>query len=215
MTILDLDKKGGNGLAQELGDAALYIECDVTNRMAVRGALDQVMTKFSKIDVLINNAGIYPHSSFYNISDENWRKVFQIDLDAVFLCTQEAAQRMRQRKRGKIINVATNVIWMLVPHMSHYISAKSGVVGFSRAIANELGQDGITVNTIAPGAIMGLFEEHSAEDVQRMRQIVSFQALKRPLLPEDLTGPMVFLCSEDSDFMTGQVLCIDGGLAVP
>ncbi len=214
VAVIDIDEQSGVALAAELGERCAFMRCDVTDRASVKEAFAAVMSSFGGLDVLINNAGTYPHQEFEKITDDEWHRVFKLDLDAVFYCTQEAVSLMKGAKRGKIINVATNVVWMLVPHMAHYIAAKSAVVGFTRATAHELGQHGITVNALAPGAYMPLDSEQTDDNLRRMQQIVSFQAIKRPQIPLDLVGAMLFLCSDDSDFMTGQVLCVDGGLAV-
>ena len=214
VSIADLDERAGAALADELGDRCFFARADVSDRHSAGAAIESTADAMGGIDVLVNNAGIYPHRSFEDIEFEEWDEVMRVNLYSVFHCTKAAVPYLKEAGGGKIVNVATNLVWVLAPHMAHYIAAKAGVVGFTRGVARELGAYGITVNCLAPGANLppGELDERTMD---RMREIISFQVIKRPQFSVDLTGAVVFLCSSESDFMSGQVLCVDGGIAVP
>ena len=214
VSIADRDQKAGSALADELGDRCFFAKTDVSDRNSVQEAFDWMNEAMGGVDILVNNAGIYPHRAFEDIEFEEWDEVMRVNLYSVFYCSKAVVPFMKAAGGGKIINIATNLVWILAPDMAHYIAAKAGVVGFTRGVARELGAYGITVNALAPGANLPP-KDLDANGIERMREIVSYQVIKRPQMYVDLTGAVVFLCSSDADFMSGQVLCVDGGIAVP
>jgi NAD(P)-dependent dehydrogenase (short-subunit alcohol dehydrogenase family) len=218
VVVADLDGDGATALAGVLNERAqeertLAVETDVTSPASTARLVERAVERFGGIDVLVNNAGTYPHVPFESIGYEDWRRVLAVNLDSVYLCTRAVLDPMRTAGSGKIVNVATNLVWVGLEGMAHYIAAKAGVVGLTRALARELGPFGVSVNAIAPGAVVparGL----SAEGQARVEQIVSYQCIKRQLRPDDLTGTLLYLCSSDSDFVSGQILTVDGGLTM-
>jgi NAD(P)-dependent dehydrogenase (short-subunit alcohol dehydrogenase family) len=214
VAIADVDEGAGATLVDELGERALFVAIDVSDNESVQAGFGELGGRLGGIDVLVNNAGAYPHQAFEDIDADAWDRAMRVNLYSVFFCTKAVLPHMKGNGGGKIVNVATNLVWVMAPHMAHYIAAKAGVVGLTRGSARELGAYGITVNALAPGANMP-GEELSTREIERMREIISYQVIKRPQMHHDLTGAVVFLCSPDSDFMTGQVVCIDGGIAVP
>jgi NAD(P)-dependent dehydrogenase (short-subunit alcohol dehydrogenase family) len=204
----------GEALAGELGERAAFVALDVSDGPSVAEGFSALGEQLGGIDVLVNNAGAYPHQDFEDIGFDDWDRALRVNLYSVFFCSKAVVPYMKEAGGGKIVNVATNLVWVLAPRMAHYIAAKSGVVGFTRGVARELGAYGITVNALAPGANTP-DHELTAGEIERMREIIAYQVIKRPQMYVDLTGAVVFLCSPDSDFMSGQVLCVDGGIAVP
>lgn len=217
VVIADIADGAGETLAQQLNEragamCALAVRTDVTCEAEVEAMAERALDKFGRIDVLVNNVGSYPHLAFDDISYETWRKVMMINLDSVFLCTKAVLPEMKHQGKGKIVNVATNLVWIGLPSMVHYIAAKGGVVGFTRALAREMGEHGITVNAIAPGAIIPPIGSLTEDALARVEQIVGAQSLKWCQRPSDVVGALLFLVSADSDFITGQILTVDGGL---
>jgi NAD(P)-dependent dehydrogenase (short-subunit alcohol dehydrogenase family) len=217
IVIADRDGDAARQLAARLsaegGPRAIALTTDVTSEESTKAMAEAAERELGTVDVLVNNAGIYPHTDFEEISLDEWQHVMRVNLDSVFLCSRAILPIMKKAGRGKIINIATNLVWVGLAGMSHYIASKAGVVGFTRALAREAGHHGITVNAIAPGAVIPE-RELSEQAAARVNAIVAAQSLKRTLRADDLVGPLIFLASSDSDFMSGQILTIDGGLAM-
>lgn len=212
IAVADLDQVKCEALAADLVERIHIARCDVSDEQSVAAAFPVMIDALGGVDCLINNAGTYPHQHYEDITYADWRRVVHTNLDSVFLCTDQVVKPMREQKSGKIINVVTNLIWIMAPLMAHYIASKAGVLGFTRGAARELGAHGITINAIAPGANFPA-DPLDPAGMARMQEIISYQVLKRPQFAFDLTGAIVFLASDDSDFMSGQVLCVDGGVA--
>lgn len=216
VVIADIDGATAQTVAEELNrsfhrEVAVAVKTDVTSEEDTRKMAEVALERFGRIDVLLNNAGTYPHVEFDDIDYAGWKRVITVNLDSMFLCTKAVLPAMKQQGGGKIINVTTNLVWVGLKGMVHYISAKAGVVGFTRALARELGEHNITVNAIAPGAVIPE-AEYTETAKQRVAQIVDHQCVKRPQRKEDLPGIVIFLSSSDSDFISGQIISVDGGL---
>ena len=218
VVVADLDVDGAHEVAalltEEAGEKrAIGVGVDVTSEEETKAMVAAASGEFGSVDVLVNNAGSYPHVAIDDIDLAAWRRVISLNLDSVFLCVKAVLPVMRAQGGGTIVNVATNLVWSGLPNMTHYIAAKSGVIGFTKALARELGPDGITVNALAPGAVIPP-HRLSREGERVVDEIVGYQAVKRPQSPADLVGAMRFLCSPDSAFVSGQVLTVDGGLTM-
>ena len=195
-------------------ERAMAVPADVTDESEVQNLVSCARERFGRIDGLVNNVGLYPHTAFEDVSPDEWDRIMRVNIRSTFLCSQAAVPAMREAGRGKIVNIATNLIWIGLPGMVPYVTAKAAILGFTRSLAKEIGPHGITVNAIAPGAVIGEPDALEGQSADTLHRIVGFQAIRRPQSQRDLLGTLVFLLSEDSDFMTDQVLTVDGGLTV-
>jgi NAD(P)-dependent dehydrogenase (short-subunit alcohol dehydrogenase family) len=204
-------------LVEQAGRQALACKCDVTSQDSVAAMAAEVQKKFGRCDIVINCAGIFPQLAFDDMKFEDWRRVLSINLDGTFLVSSAFVPGMKQRQWGRIVNMASSTFGSVVTGFVHYVASKGGVIGFTRALATELGPHGITVNAIAPGLtrspgtlarkprpMFASMEEEFAANA-------STQAIKRPEVPQDLVGTVSYLTSDDAAFITGQTLNVDGG----
>ena len=215
VAVVDLDESAARAVAEQHGNAdqTLGIAADVANPESVKQMVQHTLDAFGRIDVLVNNAAVFSqlvHKPIEEIPVEEWDLVMAVNVRGVFLCSQAVVPIMRQQGKGKIINIASGVLLSAPSKFTHYVASKGAVFAFTRALANEVGKYGITVNSLAPGLV-------ATEGVRRQTpaEMLAFQHRIRPLArdeqPEDLEGPLVFLASGDSDFMTGQMVLVNGG----
>jgi NAD(P)-dependent dehydrogenase (short-subunit alcohol dehydrogenase family) len=199
------------------GTAAAF-KCDVSVPQQVAELGKEVERAFGQCDILVNNAGLIPSCKFEDLPYEEWRRIMATNLDAIFLMAKQFVPGMRTRRWGRVINMASNTFGQVTSGLTHYIASKAGVIGFTRALASEVGADGITVNAIAPGftrtpgtlALGGSYRGMSSE--QLFETLAQRQAIPRPPKTTDLVGTLSFLASDDAEFLTGQTLYVDGGL---
>jgi len=196
------------------GGVALAIETDVADEASVNEMAEVVEDEYGRIDVLINNAGIFSTLEmrpFDQIPVDEWEQVLRVNLTGPFLSARAVLPAMRRAKWGRIINVASGAVRLGRPNYLHYIATKSALIGMSLSMARELGPDNITVNAILPGATFTEIERKTVTPQQKER-IVSMQCVPRAETPEDLVGAVMFLASEASAFVTGQSINLDGGV---
>jgi NAD(P)-dependent dehydrogenase (short-subunit alcohol dehydrogenase family) len=204
-------------LVEQAGREALACRCDVTSPDAVAALAAQVERRFGRCDILVNCAGVYPQQAFEQMTFADWRRVLSINLDGLFLATSAFVPGMKRRGWGRIVNLASSTLGSVVTGFVHYVASKGGIVGFTRALASELGPHGITVNAISPGLTRtpGTLARAPRAGLASMDEefasIAAMQAIKRVEVPDDLVGVVSFLTSEDAAFMTGQTLNVDGG----
>lgn len=207
-----------SGVADEIGkkgSEAIALRADVSEEESTNEIARTAIERFGRIDVLVNNAAVFADlgkRAFYEISAGEWDKVMRINLKGTFLCCKAVYPQMKKQKRGKIINVSSGTFFSGTTHFLHYVTSKGGVVAFTRALARELGDDGICVNAIAPGlTISEALHGNAMYPEESLRFVAATRCFKRDELPKDLLGTMVFLASDDSDFITGQTIVVDGG----
>lgn len=216
--IADIDGQGGESAAKALLDAGFSAwsrATDVTNYSNVQGLMRESLEKFGRIDVLLNNAAIYVTQKLWKgpveeLAIEEWDRVIEVNLKGVFICSKAVIPIMKQQRGGKIINIASGTFFSGSGNMPHYTTAKGGVVALTRVMARQLGDWGINVNCMTPGSTMS--EENVTDDVLARREgSVNKRCFKRVETPSDIVGTALFLASADSDFITGQLLVVEGG----
>lgn len=207
------DATGSQDLITAEGNRAVALRCDVSDPDSVATLADRV-AELGGADILVHNAGIYPMVPAHAITFADWRRVMSVNLDSLFLMSQAFLPHMREQKWGRVVGIATGMFHSGAPGSLHYVASKGGVIGFVRALAPEVGPDGITVNAISPGLIRSEGTSTGVhDDLGLFNMVVQMQSVKRNGVPEDMVGMMSFLCSEESAFMTGQTLLLDGGAA--
>ena len=188
---------------------------DVSDEKQVKALVAKTLERFGKIDILINNAALYaplPTLKVEDIDVELWDRVMAINIRGPFLMVKHVVPHMIARKYGKIVNIGSGTVARGIPNFSHYVTSKGAVTAFTRSISRELGEHGICVNTLAPGYTLSETGLKNATHVAQSKAAsIQRRALKRDEFPEDLLGTLIYLCSADSDFVTGQVLAVDGG----
>jgi NAD(P)-dependent dehydrogenase (short-subunit alcohol dehydrogenase family) len=194
---------------------ATYIRTDVSKASDVKTLVDEVMRRYGTIDILVNNAAIFAklgNKKFQDISSEEFDAVMSVNVRGPFECAKAVAPIMMEKGAGKIVNIASGTVFKGVPMLLHYVASKGAVVAMTRSLARELGDAGIRVNTLAPGltASENTRNNPAWQGAATANNIAS-RAIKREATPEDLSGTLVYLASADSDFVTGQVLVVDGG----
>lgn len=197
---------------ESFGSEALAVKADVRNSKETKEMVKTAIDKFGRIDILVNNAGIYPFKSLVDMEEEDWDKVLGVNLKGVFNCTKAVLPKMIEQKSGVIINISS-IAGAVVGYsnLAHYSASKAGMVGFTKAAALELAQYGIRVNAIAPGAIETPGTKVLGEALKQVEQTVP---LKRVGQPEDIANLVVFLASEASSYITGQLIIADGGYVI-
>lgn len=213
LVLADLeDPEETAGLVKAAGGRSWKYLCDVSDPESVENLAAEMKADGLKVDVLLNNAGIYPYQQWQDISFEDWRRVMSVNLDSVFLMTKAFVPAMRESGWGRVINLTTGSCFLPNPMMSHYITSKMGVIGYTRALATEISDDGITVNAIAPSYVPTPGTISASEDDEEWEIVARAQSIKRTQMPADLVGTVSFLASDDSAFITAQTFSVDGGL---
>lgn len=218
VVIADIDAAGGEAAAKAIIDAggsAWARGTDVRSFPNLEGLVRETVEKFGRIDVLLNNAAIYVTQKLWKgaveeLAIEEWDRVMEVNLKGVFLCSKAVIPVMKRQQSGKIINIASGTFFSGSGNMPHYTSAKGGVVALTRVMARQLGEWGINVNCLTPGSTMS--EESVSDEVRQRREgSIGKRAFRRIETPADIVGTAVFLASSDSDFVTGQLLVVEGG----
>jgi len=214
--ILDRNFKSACHVIDEIKAAdstAFAYHLDVGRLDDVSDVFNTIINEHGRIDVLVNNAAIFTTlemKPFYSIDPAEWGEVINVNLNGVYACSRQVVDTMKENGFGRIINIGSAAVTMGRPNYTHYVASKSALIGMSRSMARELGSFGITVNTIMPGATFTEVERKTVTPQQK-EAIVASQCIQRPATPNDILGTVLFLCSEESGFLTGQAITIDGG----
>lgn len=211
VVVADIDENEAAKTASELKTAGfdvLAIKCDVSSKADIEQLFASAVKEFGQVDILVNNAGVYPFRLFAQMSETDWDKVMNINLKSIFLCCQTALKTMPDG--GRIINISSIASLVGFEGLTHYCASKGGINAFVRALALELAPRKITVNAVAPGSI-STPGASQPDNEDMVKQTLTQIPLARMGEPQDIANAVVFLASEKSSYITGQVLVVDGG----
>jgi pyridoxal 4-dehydrogenase len=208
VAVVDINREGANAVASQLN--GLAIEADISSEEDAARMAKETLDRYGKIDVLVNAAAIVPFIPWDEVDFAYWRKLLSVNLDGAYLVSRAVERPMRDAGYGRIVQIASNAFMAGTPNMGPYLAAKGGVIGLTRALATELGKYGITANAVAPGitrteGCLATPHKDAFDFVQAL------QAIPRHGLPEDIAPAVAFLASEESGWVTGQVLVADAG----
>jgi 3-oxoacyl-[acyl-carrier protein] reductase len=212
----DIDDAAANAVGAALaaqGCEAFGLGVDIADEAATQALAQATLERFGRIDVLINNASlmsVLPRRSWLEIPLEEWDRVMAVNLRGMFLACRAVFPAMKAQKRGKIVNISSSRVWEGTPNRLHYTTSKAGVIGFTRALAREVAEFGITVNAVTPGITQSDTQVASTSG-NYLATRASGRAIDRAQYPADLVGTVMFLSTPASDFMTGQTVNVDGG----
>jgi 3-oxoacyl-[acyl-carrier protein] reductase len=216
VVLADIDEEAARHAARkivECGGKAIGVKVDISTEESTKRMAAQAIDAFGTIDIIVNNASLMSVLSrrpWYEIPVDEWDRVMAVNLRGMYLSCLAVYPVMKAKQKGKIINISSGRFFDGTPNRLHYTTSKSGVVGFTRALAREVGNDNINVNTIAPGLTLSDTQVAST-DLDYINWQNEKRCFKRNQVPDDLVGAVIFLSSSDSDFITGQMLNVDGG----
>jgi 3-oxoacyl-[acyl-carrier protein] reductase len=193
------------------GGQAIAVEVDIADASSVTAMTERVLSELGGIDILVNNAAVYHRKPWTEITEADWDQVLDTNLKGYYLCARAAYLALKASGHGRVINVASITFFGGIPNLLDYVASKGGIVGFTRALAREVGPEGITVNTLSPGAFPTDAEKIHPDLENYNREILAAQSIKRRGTPEDVGNLITFLSSDASSFITGQLIQIDGG----
>jgi len=213
IVVSDINLEKAEETANEInsiGRKALAVKVDVANWNDVEQMVEVILEKFAKIDILVNNAGITRDKLILRMTDEDWDAVLNVNLKGTFHCTKAVVRHMAKQRSGKIVNIASVVGEMGNAGQANYSASKAGVIGLTKTIAREFAQRGININAIAPGYIETPMTEALPEKAkEELKRLIPMERLGKP---EDVAEAVLFLVSEESNYITGQVLNVNGGI---
>ncbi len=213
VVVADVNGSNARNVQEEIqngGKKALAIEVDVSSEASVRVMINRVLEEFGTIDVLVNNAGIYPSTSLEKLTSQSWDRVIGTNLTGSFLCSRAVVAIMLENKKGRIINLSSSTAFRGAKNGAHYAASKAGVIGFTKALALELAPNGITVNAICPG-LTDTAQPRANMTEQEIYGKRDRIPLGRIAKPQDMVGPVLFLASDKAGQITGQTVFVNGG----
>jgi len=210
-----LQASGAAVVVADLNPPDAGIRADVASEEDVARMVAETLERHGRIDALVNNAGLYASLEmrpFTEIPLEEWNRVMEVNVASMFLTCRAVVPVMREQGGGKIVNISSGTPFRGVPFLLHYVTSKGAIVTLTRALAKELGKDGIHVNCVAPGFTMSDGVKSHPEVIEKLRDVsIASRTIQRDQVPEDVVGAVVFLCTPAADFVTGQTMVIDGG----
>ena len=217
VVLADISQEGCQLVADEIKKEkgeALAVKCDISLKTEVDNLIQQTLKTFGKIDILVNNAGICPFKPFLELTEDEFKKVIDVNLKGYFLCAQAAGKEMAKQKSGSIVNIASIAMGQVgvgFQGLTHYCASKGAIVAMAEAMSLELAPLGIRVNTISPGAIDTPMAASIKQDAKTFEGFMAKVPLRRMGNPEEISNAVLFLASDESSYMTGSVVVVDGG----
>ncbi|WP_430389881.1 SDR family NAD(P)-dependent oxidoreductase [Dyella sp. 20L07] len=206
--VIATDLTTPNETVEKIGSGAIALPLDVTKEEDWHSAQLKIR-KIGDVDIVVNNAGYFPHRPIDELDLQTWRRTMATNVDSHFLSVKYFLPAMMVKKWGRFVGISSNMVGLAIPGMSHYIASKMAIIGFMRGLANDVASDGITANALLPGLIDT--QATASQSDQQKRSTWEQQAIKRLGEPKDITGAVLFLTGDDAAFITGQAIVVDGG----
>ncbi len=210
--IVDVDEQAGTNAVREYGEKAHFFYMNIADEKSVEETIDSIMKRFARVDILVNNAGITNDKLLIRMTKEDWDRVIGVNLTGTFLVTRAVVKYMMKQRYGRIINIASVIGMIGNAGQANYAASKAGIIGFTKSCAKEFASRNITVNAIAPGFIETRMTEKLPEEIKQA--YFKLIPLGRFGTPGDVANLVLFLCSDQADYITGQVIAIDGGMVM-
>jgi 3-oxoacyl-[acyl-carrier protein] reductase len=213
IVVADFQVEKAKAVAEEAraaGIESLAVETDVSREDSVKNLAEQTLRRFGRVDILVNDAGIFPQARVAEMTEENWDRVIDVNLGGNFLCCRAFVPSMRARKSGRVISIASGIAHTGAIGGAHYAASKAGIVGFIKALAREVGPDGITANAICP-SIIDTALPRGHRSAEEMKERLLRNPLWHVMQPEDLVGAVLFLASNAAAYITGQAVNVNCG----
>ncbi|CAN5641858.1 SDR family oxidoreductase [soil metagenome] len=214
---VDVSREKAERMAEQVssdGARCIAVEADVSDKGSVEAMSRRVADELGGVDVLVNNAAVYPLRPWMEIEEEEWDRVMAVNLKGYFLCARSVFPYMKDGGYGRIVNIASVTFFIGQPGLLSYVSSKGGIVGFTRTLAREIGPEGVTVNAISPGAFPTDAEKIHPNQEEYNQRMLDQQSIKRRGTPRDIGAAVAFLAGEAASFITGQTIEVDGGWAM-
>lgn len=214
VAVVDVSREKAGRMAEQVssdGARCIAVEADVSDKKSVEAMVGRVADELGGVDILVNNAAIYPLRPWMEIEEGEWDRVMAVNLKGYFLCARAVFPYMKDGGYGRIVNVASVTFFIGQPGLLSYVSSKGGVVGFTRTLAREIGPEGVTVNAISPGAFPTDAERIHPNQEEYNQRMLDQQSIKRRGAPKDIGAAVTFLASDAASFITGQTIEVDGG----
>ena len=218
--VADIQDNEAKKVADEIkaaGGEATAVYVDVTSAEKTQSMAQEAIKRYGRIDILVNNAGLYSalkKKNFMEIDGDEWDRVMSVNVKGLWHCVKAVYPAMKQQGKGKIINISSGTVLGGSPYFLHYVSSKSAVIGFTRALAREVGDDHICVNSIMPGLTISSANQEGVMTAEQLADRRKRRAFHRDQYPADLVGTVLFLASDEASFVTGSALVVDGGQTI-